>query len=398
MSMANWEHVSILRQGADAWNEWLDAQLESATGFTPDLSGADLREAELGGADLAGANLCEVNLSGAVLKDADLGEAVLMRADLTDADLNGVDLNGANLSGANLEGADLGVADLGGAILDEANLREADLSNADLRGARFNRADLNRADLSRADLRGADLDGAKLNGADLVGAILNNTGLVDTDLGGATLGGTIFASTDLGAVKGLDSIKHIGPSSIGIDTLIRSGGRIPEAFLRGCGAPDDLNDYARSLPGKSLELCSCFIGYSRPDLSFARRLHDSLQARGIRCWLDEKESAWTDDDYNPKVRGKDRVLLCCSRNSLTSTWFEDEISRALDQRSSSKEGGEPAPSLIPITIDAYLFEWKSARAPQVRQRLAADFTGWDSDKLKFERELERLLKALKEDA
>ena len=95
--MANWEHVSVLKQGAEAWNEWLDAQLESTAGFMPDLSGAHLREADLGGVDLADANLREANLSGAVLKDADLGGAALMRADLNSADLNGADLREADL-------------------------------------------------------------------------------------------------------------------------------------------------------------------------------------------------------------------------------------------------------------------------------------------------------------
>jgi uncharacterized protein YjbI with pentapeptide repeats len=399
MSMANWEHVSVLKQGADAWNEWLDEQLESAVSFTPDLSGADLREAALGGADLADANLREANLSGADLKDADLSEAALIRADLSDGDLNGADLNRADLSSASLEGADLSVADLSGALLNDANIREADLSHADLRGASLSSADLSRADLSRADLGGADFAGANLNGANLIGANLNNTGLVAADLGGATLGDTIFANTDLGAAKGLDSINHFGPSTIGIDTLFRSGGRIPEVFLRGCGAPDDLIGYARSLVGKSPELGSCFISYSRLDLSFASRLHDSLQARGLRCWLDEKEFALVDGDHGPNTRARDKVLLCCSRNSLTTRWVDDEINRAMDQGSSPiKEGRERVPSLIPITIDAYLFEWKNARAAQVKQRLAADFTGWDRDNLRFERELERLLRVLRADA
>jgi hypothetical protein len=38
-------------------------------------------------------------------------------------------------------------------------------------------------------------------------------------------------------VKRLESIKHHYPSTVGVDTLVRSRGRIPDAFLRGCGVP-----------------------------------------------------------------------------------------------------------------------------------------------------------------
>jgi uncharacterized protein YjbI with pentapeptide repeats len=401
--MANWEHVSILKQGADAWNEWIDRQLESDINFTPNLAGADLREATLGGADLANADLSEANLSSADLKDADLSSAGILRADLSDADLNGADLNRANLTSANLERADLSVADLAGAQLQHASIKDANLGNADLRGATFLGADLAGADLSRADLRGASLAGANLKSADLIGTNLNNTSLDAADLSGAALGGTIIANTDLSAAKGLDSIEHLRPSTIGIDTLFRSGGRIPEAFLRGCGVPDDLISYARSLIGRSTGIYSCFICYSRQDQAFARRLHDRLQASGIRCWLDEKESASVDDDYEQadrEINPRDIVLLCCSKSSLTSSWVDHEISRALDrgtdrERALMNESQESALALIPLNLDGYLFEWKSARAAQLKQQLTADFTDWDRDNARFEREFQQLLNALR---
>jgi uncharacterized protein YjbI with pentapeptide repeats len=76
--MANPEHLAMLKQGEDNWNEWRAASRD----VVPDLSGAGLSEA-----NLSGANLREVHLWGADLREADLTGADLGRADLRGADL-----------------------------------------------------------------------------------------------------------------------------------------------------------------------------------------------------------------------------------------------------------------------------------------------------------------------
>jgi hypothetical protein len=42
-------------------------------------------------------------------------------------------------------------------------------------------------------------------------------------------------------------VRHWGPSTVGIDTLYRSQGNIPEVFLRGVGVPDEMITYIKSL-------------------------------------------------------------------------------------------------------------------------------------------------------
>jgi hypothetical protein len=118
-----------------------------------------------------------------------------------------------------LVSANLGEANLSRANLSGANLVEADLSYANLRGA-----DIRGADLSNANLHGADLSDAKLSGADLNGANLFETNLTRADLdrtnfSEAIFVGTIFGENDLSPVKGLDTVKHLGPSIIGVATL-----------------------------------------------------------------------------------------------------------------------------------------------------------------------------------
>ncbi len=104
--MANQEHLRILAQGVEKWNQWREKNPDEK----PDFCGADLSGADLSGANLWRANLRCTNLSGAVLDLADLCNADLRGANLTNASLVGamlfnVKLKGSTLTGANLRSA-----------------------------------------------------------------------------------------------------------------------------------------------------------------------------------------------------------------------------------------------------------------------------------------------------
>ena len=120
--------------------------------------------------------------------------------------------------------------DLSGANLSLARLDGAILRGAMLRGASLESASLVDADLSRADLRDASLRSAFLNGANLTGAAV-----AGADFSGAELSRTLLADVDLSKVKGLDEIRHLGPSEISMSTLIASDFEIAPAFLRKAG-------------------------------------------------------------------------------------------------------------------------------------------------------------------
>jgi hypothetical protein len=115
------------------------------------------------------------------------------------------------------------------------------------------------AELIGEDLRGADLTGVNLSRVCLMQADLHSANLRKADLTGADLGWTTLGNVDLHTIRGLKTVQHDGPSTIGIDTLYHSQGNIPEVFLRGAGVPEEVITYMKSLVGSPFEFYSCFI-------------------------------------------------------------------------------------------------------------------------------------------
>jgi hypothetical protein len=140
------------------------------------------------------------------------------------------------------------------------------------------------------------------------------------------------------------------------------------------------------------------------DKPFADRLHDALQSKGIRCWLDEKQLLPGHDISRELERGIhfwDKFILCASKNSLTSTWVEEEIATTLEkERKLRKERGEKVIKLIPLNLDDYLFseQWDlGLHAREIRSRVAADFRDWEKPNSDFDKQVDRVITALRAD-
>jgi hypothetical protein len=363
--MANEEHLlSILKSGVSAWNKWRSEHREI--------------RAVLSRAKLYGADLSRADLSG---------------ADLSSADLSGAKLQLADLSKANLSGADLSKADLSKANLQRADLYRANLSGATLHGASLDRASLSRANLSGASLSSVDLGRADLHGADLSGANLSNS----------IMGQTSVADVDMSRVKGLETVLHLGRSSIGIDTIYRSKGKIPEVFLRGAGVPENFITFMTSLAGTpfAFEYYSCFISYSSKDEAFAKCLYVDLQSKGVRCWFaphDMKGGRKLEEQIDVAIRLHERLLLILSPDSMKSEWVKTEIAKAR-----KREIQEKKKVLFPVRLVSFkaIQEWEcfdadmgKDSAREIREYFIPDFSGWE-DSARYKAALGRLLSDLK---
>lgn len=357
--MADEEQLATLLLGVSVWNQWREGDADAQ----PDLSAIALPEA-----DLAQVNLTGANLRGADLHGADLSSASLGGCDLGEANLRGTTLRGADLTWSYLNGADLRGADLGEALLGDANLSGADLA---------------KANLSRADLHGADL-----RGADLLSAIVTGANFDET-----ILAGTIFGNVDLSFAKGLSTAKHTAASTIGLDTILRSRGDIPEIFLRGAGVPESFIGFIHSRARQPDQSYSYLICHNFKDKRFCDRLHADLKAQGVKTWYfpeDAPTGKRIFAEIVTRVKMFDRIIVVCSKYSLQSKAVLKEIADAL-----KREDEENVESLFPVRLDNYVLkEWEHPRKAAVVERLVADFRGWNRITNKYEDAFKTLLAAL----
>ena len=63
------------------------------------------------------------------------------------------------------------------------------------------------------------------------------------------------------------------------------------------------------------------------------------------------------------------------------------------------EGGRKVLALIPLNLDGFLFsaDYQSGKKAEITTRVAANFVGWEKDHALFDRELEKVIRALRTD-
>lgn len=372
--MANQEHVALLKQGIDSWNKWRRENAE----IQVDLSSTDLSNL-----DLSMGNFSPAHVSAPPIDDIPITSYVrlqLPQVDFSLANLQNADFNHANLTGAKLRGAHLS----------STNFSHTNLSDADLSYANIHYTNFSSANMASANFTGAEIDWASFS----------HTDLSQSDMSQTTMGWNIFATVDLGTVKGLDTVRHEAPSSVDIYTLLLSQREMPEIFLRGAGVPQNLIEYAHSLNDNSIQYYTCFISYSSKNQDFAERLYADFRNKRVSCWL-ALHNMRTGDKIRECIDGNirlyDKVLLILSEYAIASPWVETEVETALEKERQMQERGNPQTVLFTIRLDDTILHTTKSWAKEVRRRHIADFTGWKQDN-DYQKALQRLIHDLKASA
>ena len=325
-----------------------------------DLTGCDLRQSRMAGTNLQSAHMSRANLSHADLTLASMASCSLIRADLSSSTLQQAQMAGADLSYSNLHFANLQGANLAG-----ANLSYADLSWTNLTGANLRGATVTAAALTLADLTGADLRGATITNVNLESAVMMNT----------LLGFTTVINCDLSQTIGLETSQHSGPSTLGLDTIARSGGSIPREFLERAGvampllaAQDAMKDANRSFP-------TVLIVGSMEDGEFAGRLRSGLADAHIPAWFiaaDDEAAVLTGGILFEHTPNYDSLVLLCTLQSLESP----QTCVYLSQLTGSPSSGATQ-TTVSLATDDLFYQRDDQLCNALRQGRVLDFRGWE---------------------
>ena len=258
--------------------------------------------------------------------------------------------NGANMRGADLRGANLAGADLDRAILSDANFSGADLTGANLArtsmiGTNLTGANLTGANFAGADMVRSNLADANLDDADLFQTRIWGCNLSGTNFAGAGLGYAVFQDCDLRSAVGLDQVRHDAPSSVGVDTIYRSGGLVPGAFLAGAGVPESVAVLQETIAAAPPALSEYYIACRDDDEEFARKLSGDLSALGVNAWvfsqhvrgsaLVSRLSSSDQEEVERWIRNYDRLIVVASSRALDTEAILNDITAAREKQQST---------------------------------------------------------------
>jgi hypothetical protein len=138
-----------------------------------------------------------------------------------------------------------------------------------------------------------------------------------------------------------------------------------------------------------------FISYGGPDENIVKQINSKIKSAGVTTWffpVDAQPGHKLHRVMHDGVNKHDKVLLICSKNSLSRPGVLNEIERVLERE--AKEGGSEI--LIPVTLDDFVYsDWAPTRtdvASQVRARVISKIETGDKE---FDQSIEKIVKALK---
>jgi len=349
--------AKILASGVEDWNAWKQEHRDLWT---------FVEEVELRGTDLRGADFWRVVFSDGVFTGGDL-RSVMLRW----ARFHRCDLSGASLVDAVLDHT---------VFRDRVLLCDADFSKTSVSNVQFQNCDLRRANFRQTSFSSSSFEDCDIS---------------DATFEGAKFYYTQFIGIDLSSALGLADTKHSGPSSLDIETLRLSRGRLPHTFAKGCGLTDteiattqlwdpDLTQetltdllYAidRARGSQPIQRHAVFISYSHADAEFVDRLQEALDAAGIRHWRDVHNmlAGRIEEQIDKALHLNQIAIIVLSKASMNSDWVQWEVSRARERERATTRN-----VLCPVAIDDAwtTSDWPGPLRQQLLKYYILDFSDW----------------------
>ncbi len=155
------------------------------------------------------------------------------------------------------------------------------------------------------------------------------------------------------------------------------------------GTADLLAEALMIEPDPNSPYYSCFISYSTKDEDFAQKLYADLRAAGVACWYAPEDMKIGDkirDTLHKAVWVRSKLLLILSKQSVQSTWVEEEVEAAFE-----KERETAILMLFPVRLDDAVMDLKAGWAAHIkRTRHIGDFR----QRGKYRQQFKKLLRDL----
>lgn len=322
-----------------------------------------------------------------------------------------------------------------------------DLVGADLKGMNLERINFSGSDLTGVDLRGANLHLAYFGACTIprregLLSYWSSCWLEDANLSEANLTQAVFISycyktnfakslcnytrfVDIECLHDALGLKDIvvtalnSRASIGVDTILKSKGFLPDSFLRKCGYHPTIQrallKVEKSLPEnkkmtKSREQYqSVFISCVEEDRKFAEKLQRSFQDLKINNWFYKVHlvvGQRAQDMIDVGIQKYDRMILVVSNNMFSdedNNFFRrdsvrKEILRAKEKEAVIKEQDPRGYRVIfPVMIDDAFLRSKNDEIMFLRDNTWAVGFGSVSDTGSYKQDFHKLLDGLELD-
>ena len=126
-----------------------------------------------------------------------------------------------------------------------------------------------------------------------------------------------------------------------------------------------------------------FLCHSSLDKPFCRKLTDDLIFEGIGVWIDEAEIKVGDSLFGrieAAIDETDHLVAVLSNNSITSSWCKEELRQAM-----AGQLAKGNVNVLPLLLE-------QCQLPGfLREKLYADFRGWESDEAVYSSGFEALV-------